>query len=98
MTRMKIKPCPFCGNTSPKFYFADDEGEEINEDYARYNGDVDPDSYKSVIDWLKTNQDAIAYFAVIACPCGITLWTNHGANCKELTESALKIWNKRVSE
>ena len=95
---MKIKPCPFCGNTTPKFYFADDEGEEINLDYARYNGDCDPDDEKSIINWLKTNQDAIAYFAVIACPCGITLWNNHGANCKELTESALKIWNKRVIE
>lgn len=90
---MKNYPC--CGKT-PRLYFADDEGEEIDLNYARFNGDCDPDVESSCKAWLEENLDYIAYFCVIACPCGITLFNNRGATRAELEANALEIWDRRV--
>ena len=92
-----IKRCPFCGR-EPRLFFADDEGEEIDLDYARYNGDCDPDVESSIKSWLDNNLDYIAYFAVIGCPCGVTVWNSRGATRAELESNVLKIWNRRVTE
>lgn len=92
-----IKRCPFCGNM-PRMYFADDEGTEIHTDYARYNGDCDPNDESSIKNWLDNNLDYIAYFAVIECPCGATVWNSRGATRAELESNVLKIWNRRVIE
>lgn len=90
-----LKPCPFCGNM-PRMYFADDEGTEIDMDYARYNGECDPNDESSIKNWLDENIDVIAYFAVVSCSCGVNLWGYTGATKEELSSNAIKIWNTRA--
>lgn len=92
---MNLKRCPFCG-CLPRIFVADDEGQEIDLEYARYNGDCDPDVESSVRSWLDNNLDYIAYYSVIACSCGVEVWCNRGGTVKELESNVSKIWNSRV--
>ena len=90
---MTLMPCPFCGK-SPRMFLADDEFNEIDDRYAYEFGPGDPDE-AACKSWLEENIDYIAYYAVVACSCGIQLITNHGSTAEELKQDATCKWNHR---
>ena len=90
---MMLIPCPFCRGC-PRMFLADDEFNEIDDRYAYEFGPGDPDE-AACKSWLEENIDYIAYYAVVACSCGVQLITNHGATAEELKQDATRKWNRR---
>ena len=87
-------PCPFC-RRFPRMFLADDEFNEIDDRYAYEFASCDPDDKAACKSWLEENIDYIAYYAVVACSCGVQLITNDGATAEELKQDVTRKWNRR---